>query len=49
MLYLKNDIISSILICCGLQIRAVEEQLKQRVIGERYCINRKKEVTQKKY
>ena len=35
--------------CCGLQIRPVEEQLKQRVIGERYCINRKKEVIQKKY
>ena len=29
-------------ICCGLQIRPVEEQLKQRVIGERYCISRKK-------
>ena len=35
--------------CCGLQIRPVEEQLKQRVIGERYCISRKKEVIQKKY
>ena len=34
---------------CGLQIRPVEEQLKQRVIGERYCISRKKEVIQKKY
>ena len=33
--------------CCGLQIRPVEEQLKQRVIGERYCVNRKKEVIQK--
>ena len=28
--------------CCGLQIRPVEEQLKQRVMGERYCISRKK-------
>ena len=28
--------------CCGFQIRPVEEQLKQRVIGERYCINRKR-------
>ena len=28
--------------CCCLQIRPVEEQLKQRVIGQRYCINRKK-------
>ena len=28
--------------CCGLQIRPVEEQLKQRVIGGRYCISRKK-------
>ena len=27
--------------CCGLQIRPVEEQLKQRVICERYCISRK--------
>ena len=27
---------------CGLQLRPVEEQLKQRVIGERYCISRKK-------
>ena len=35
--------------CCGLQIRPVEEQLKQRMIGERYYINRKKEVIQKKY
>ena len=35
--------------CCGLQIRPVEEQLKQRVIGEPYCINRKKDVIQKKY
>ena len=35
--------------CRGLQIRPVEEQLKQRVIGERYCISRKKEVIQKKY
>ena len=35
--------------CCGLQIRPVEEQLKQRVIDERYCISRKKEVIQKKY
>ena len=26
--------------CCGLQIRLVEEQLKQRVIGEHYCISR---------
>ena len=25
--------------CCGLQIRPVEEQLKQRVIGKRYCIS----------
>ena len=38
-----------LLYCCGLQIRPVEEQLKQRVIGERYCIRRKKEVIQKKY
>ena len=29
-------------ICCGLQIRPIEEQLKQRVIGKRYCINRKR-------
>ena len=29
-------------ICCGLQIRPVEEQLKQRVIGKRYCISRKR-------
>ena len=29
-------------VCWGLQIRPVEEQLKQRVIGERYCISRKK-------
>ena len=28
-------------ICRGLQIRPVEEQLKQRVIGECYCISRK--------
>ena len=28
--------------CCGLQIRPVEEQLKQRVIGKCYCINRKR-------
>ena len=28
--------------CCGLQIRLVEEQLKQRVIGKRYCISRKR-------
>ena len=28
--------------CCDLQIRPVEEQLKQRVIGERYCISRKR-------
>ena len=28
--------------CCGLQIRPVEEQLKQRVIGKRYCISRKR-------
>ena len=28
-------------VCCGLQIRPVEEQLKQRVTGERYCISRK--------
>ena len=27
---------------CGLQIRPVGEQLKQRVIGERYCISKKK-------
>ena len=27
--------------CCGPQIRPVEEQLKQRVIGKRYCISRK--------
>ena len=32
-------------ICCGLQIRPVEEQLKQRVIGELYCINRKRSHT----
>ena len=35
--------------CCGFQIRPVEEQLKQRAISECYCINRKKEVLQKKY
>ena len=35
--------------CCGLQIRPGEEQLKQRVIGEHYCNNRKKEVIQKQY
>ena len=28
--------------CCGLQIRLVEQQLKQRVIGECYCISRKR-------
>ena len=39
----------TVIICCGLQIRPVEEQLKQRVIGKRYCISRKKEVIQKKY
>ena len=27
---------------CGLQIRPVEEQLKQRAIGERYCISKEK-------
>ena len=31
----------SVWYCCGLQIRQVEDQLKQRVIGERYCITRK--------
>ena len=40
--------VSIIAMCCGFQIRPVEEKLKQRVIGERYCISRKKEVTQKK-
>ena len=35
--------------CCGLQIRPVEEQLEQRVIGKRYRISRKKEVIQRKY
>ena len=29
-------------ICCGLQIRPVEEQFKQRVIGKHYCISRKR-------
>ena len=29
-------------LCCGLQIRPVEEQLKQRVIGECYCFSRKR-------
>ena len=28
--------------CHGFLIRPVEEQLKQRLIGERYCISRKK-------
>ena len=28
--------------CCGLQIKPVEEQLKQRVIGQYYCISRKR-------
>ena len=28
--------------CCSLQIRPVEEQLKQWVIGERHCISRKR-------
>ena len=28
--------------CCGLQIKPVEEQLKQRVIGKRYGISRKR-------
>ena len=28
--------------CCYLQIRPVEEQLKQRVIGKHYCISRKR-------
>ena len=28
--------------CCGLQIRPVEEQLKQQVKGKRYCISRKR-------
>ena len=27
---------------CGLQIRPVEKQLKQQVIGKRYCISRKR-------
>ena len=27
---------------CGLQIRPVEEELKQRVIGKRYCLSRKR-------
>ena len=30
---------------CGLQIGLVEEQLKQQVIGERYCISRKRSHT----
>ena len=29
-------------LCISLQIRLVEEQLKQQVIGERYCISRKR-------
>ena len=35
---------SSVLLhnCCGLQIRPVEEQLKQQLIGKRYCISRKR-------
>ena len=37
-----NSFESSCRHCCGLQIRPVEEQLKQRVIGERYCISRKR-------
>ena len=28
--------------CCGLQIRPVKEQPKQWVVGERFCISRKK-------
>ena len=28
--------------CCDIQIRPFEEQLKQRVIGKRYCISRKR-------
>ena len=28
--------------CCGLQIRPVEKQLKQRVVGKLYCISRKR-------
>ena len=37
----RNKIIN----CRGLQIRPVEEQLKQRVIGKRYCISRKRSHT----
>ena len=39
---ISNEFISCVCACCGLQIRPVEERLKQRLIGERYCINRKK-------
>ena len=31
-----NDLWLQVTICCGLQIRPMEEQLKQRVIGKRY-------------
>ena len=42
LLYFKSYTHTYIYICCGRQIRPVEEQLKQRVIGECYCISRKK-------
>ena len=38
----KKEILNKLINCYGLQIRAVEEQLKQRVIGKRYCISRKR-------
>ena len=37
-----NYTIAKISQCCGLQIKPVEEQLKQQVIGKRYCISRKR-------
>ena len=43
MVFLRiNSFESSCRHCCVLQIRPVEEQLKQRVIGKRYCISRKR-------
>ena len=45
----SRSVFTMVTICCDLQIGTVEEQLKQLVLGERYCISRKKEVIQKKY
>ena len=40
--FFLSFILLSIHYCRGLQIRTVEEQLKQRVIGKSYCISRKR-------